>query len=106
MLLDEATSALDTESEKLVQRALDNAQVGRTCICIAHRLATIENASKIGVLKGGQLLEEGTHEALMQNRQVYFELQTRNMLSHAGRTDGAKFNRKTRLGLYLTRTAK
>jgi ABC-type multidrug transport system fused ATPase/permease subunit len=83
LLLDEATSALDAESEKLVQLALDNAQIGRTCVCIAHRLSTIENASKISVFKKGQLFEEGTHAALMQNGQLYFELQTRSMLNQA-----------------------
>ncbi len=81
LLLDEATSALDSESEKKVQIALDAAQSGRTCICIAHRLSTIVNAAKISVLKSGKLFEEGSHETLMRNGQVYFELQTRNMLN-------------------------
>ncbi len=83
LLLDEATSALDTESEILVQQALEAVQVDRTCICVAHRLSTIENASKISVLKSGKLLEEGSHEKLMQSRNHYFQLQFRNQLNHA-----------------------
>ncbi len=103
-LLDEATSALDTESEKIVQHALDVAQVGRTCICIAHRLSTIENASKISVFKEGKLFEEGKHDTLMANRQVYFTLQARNMLSRGGQL-GKTFgpaSRKARLSIFLT----
>ncbi len=103
LLLDEATSALDTESEKLVQTALESAQVGRTCICIAHRLSTIENASKISVFKNGKIFEEGPHETLMSNKQVYFELQARSMLSRKGRTGQGQqqLNRKASLDLFL-----
>ena len=54
MLLDEATSALDTQSEQVVQDALDKAQHGRTCIVIAHRLSTIQNSDKISVVKDGK----------------------------------------------------
>ncbi len=106
LLLDEATSALDTESEKLVQTALDSAQAGRTCICIAHRLSTIENASKISVFKNGKLFEEGPHEALMNNKQVYFELQARSMLSRRGSIGQGQLNRRASLDLYLTKTRK
>ncbi len=81
MILDEATSALDKESEKLVQDAIDKAQIGRTSICIAHRLSTIQNAAKITVFKNGKVFEEGSHDILMQNEQLYFMLQARNSLS-------------------------
>jgi ABC-type multidrug transport system fused ATPase/permease subunit len=57
--LDEATSALDTQSEQVVQEALENAQKGRTCIVIAHRLSTIQDANKITVVKDGTVIEEG-----------------------------------------------
>lgn len=66
LLLDEATSSLDSESEHLVQEALEKLMVGRTTIVIAHRLSTIQHAHKIVVIKDGQLVEEGTHEKLLQ----------------------------------------
>jgi ATP-binding cassette, subfamily B (MDR/TAP), member 1 len=75
LLLDEATSALDAESERIVQNALDNAQVGRTSIIIAHRLSTIKNAHNINVLKEGTLIEWGNHEKLMNMKAVYYNLQ-------------------------------
>jgi ABC-type multidrug transport system fused ATPase/permease subunit len=67
LLLDEATSALDTESEGVVQAALDNLRVTqkRTTIVIAHRLSTIRNADKIAVVDKGKIVEEGTHDELM-----------------------------------------
>jgi ABC-type multidrug transport system fused ATPase/permease subunit len=74
LILDEATSALDSESEKLVQDALDKLMVGRTSIVIAHRLSTIKHASKILVIQNGLVAEEGTHDDLIHNKGIYFNL--------------------------------
>lgn len=74
MLLDEATSALDTESEKLVQEALNNLMKNRTSLVIAHRLSTIQNADMIVVLEDGQIIETGTHAQLMASHGLYKKL--------------------------------
>jgi len=74
MLLDEATSALDTESEKLVQDALNNLMKNRTSLIIAHRLSTIQNADIIVVLENGKIVEQGDHQQLMNNNGLYRRL--------------------------------
>ncbi|CAL1517667.1 ABC transporter ATP-binding protein [Chitinophaga sp. MM2321] len=74
MLLDEATSALDTESEKMVQDALNNLMKNRTSLVIAHRLSTIQNADMIIVLDNGQIVEQGTHQELLSHGGLYKKL--------------------------------
>jgi subfamily B ATP-binding cassette protein MsbA len=74
MLLDEATSALDTESEKLVQDALNNLMKNRTSLIIAHRLSTIQNADLIFVLENGKVAEQGTHQELLMQNGLYKKL--------------------------------
>ncbi|CAG2118690.1 unnamed protein product, partial [Medioppia subpectinata] len=82
LLLDEATSALDSESEQVVQQALDEAREGRTCIVIAHRLSTIQTADKIVVVSKGVAVEEGTHHQLLSKRGAYYELYNAQSLTH------------------------
>lgn len=74
LVLDEATSSIDTETEQLIQKALDKLLEGRTSIVIAHRLSTIQKADRILVLHKGQLLEQGTHQELLAKRGVYHKL--------------------------------
>lgn len=74
LILDEATSALDTESEKLVQEALNNLMKNRTSVVIAHRLSTIQHADNIVVLHNGKIVEVGNHQALMEKKGRYFQL--------------------------------
>ncbi|MBC7399966.1 MAG: ATP-binding cassette domain-containing protein, partial [Mucilaginibacter sp.] len=74
MLLDEATSALDTESEKLVQDALNNLMKNRTSLIIAHRLSTIQSADIIVVLENGKIVEQGNHQELISRNGLYRKL--------------------------------
>lgn len=74
LILDEATASLDTESERLVQKALENLMTGRTSFVIAHRLSTIHYAHRIIVLSGGRIVEEGTHADLMARQGEYYNL--------------------------------
>ena len=76
LLLDDATSALDSESEYVVQEALDQARSDRTTIIISHRLSTIQSADEIAYLEHGRVVEQGTHDELMQNRGAYYHLVT------------------------------
>jgi subfamily B ATP-binding cassette protein MsbA len=81
LILDEATSELDSESEMLVQSALNNLMTGRTVFVIAHRLSTIRRADLIAVLEGGTIRERGTHEELLERRGLYarlYEMQFRD----------------------------
>lgn len=83
LLLDEATSALDTKSEGIVQAALEAAAAGRTTIAIAHRLSTIKNADNIVVMGEGRIIEQGTHDELLQKGGAYFKLVEAQQISQA-----------------------
>ena len=74
LILDEATSSVDTESEQLIQHAIDTLITGRTSIVIAHRLSTIRKANKIMVLDKGEIMEIGTHDELIAKKGHYYQL--------------------------------
>lgn len=84
LILDEATSALDTESEKIVQDALEKLMVGRTSFVIAHRLSTVKNADQIFVLNNGHIEESGTHDELINKGGLYHELYTMSIKEPEG----------------------
>jgi subfamily B ATP-binding cassette protein MsbA len=84
LILDEATSALDTESERLVQEAVDRLLEGRTVFVIAHRLSTITHADQILFLDRGEILERGTHDELLARRGAYYRLYTMQFGNGAG----------------------
>jgi subfamily B ATP-binding cassette protein MsbA len=74
LILDEATSSLDTESERLVQDAINNLMNNRTSVVIAHRLSTIRHADEILVLSKGEIVERGTHDQLLNHKGIYHRL--------------------------------
>jgi ATP-binding cassette subfamily B (MDR/TAP) protein 1 len=74
LLLDEATSALDPKAEKIVQQALERVSQGRTTLVIAHKLSTVRNADNIAVMSGGVVVEQGTHDQLLQDDGAYARL--------------------------------
>lgn len=84
LLLDEATSALDSESEKVVQAALDAAAKGRTTIAVAHRLSSIQKADIIYVFDQGKIVESGNHQELIRAKGRYYELVNMQSLGKAG----------------------
>ena len=84
LILDEATSALDSESERLIQQALDRILVGRTALVIAHRLSTIEHADQVVVLDAGRVVEVGSHQQLLDQRGLYAQLHGRQFGSPLG----------------------
>jgi ATP-binding cassette subfamily B protein len=90
LLLDEATSALDAESERSVQEALDRLMQGRTTLVIAHRLATIRSADRILVLEAGRIVEEGTHDTLLDRSGLYARLARLQFTDEDGRAEAAE----------------
>jgi ATP-binding cassette subfamily B protein len=81
LILDEATSSVDTRTEVLIQKAMDKLMKGRTSFVIAHRLSTIRNADRILVLKDGDIVEQGTHESLLEANGFYADLYNSQFVS-------------------------
>ena len=76
LILDEATSSIDTRTEQIVQKGMDNLMKGRTVFVIAHRLSTIRNSDAIMVLEHGRIVERGSHEDLIKEKGIYYQLYT------------------------------
>ncbi|KAK4129514.1 P-loop containing nucleoside triphosphate hydrolase protein [Parathielavia appendiculata] len=103
LILDEATSAIDVRGERIVQAALERASKGRTTITIAHRLSTIKNADRICVLQNGRVVEEGTHDSLLENELgVYYGLVHAQKLS-LGEDTGEELQHEEDIGAVLAR---
>ncbi|MDH4443003.1 MAG: ATP-binding cassette domain-containing protein, partial [Candidatus Fonsibacter sp.] len=81
ILLDEATSSLDSESEAVIQKAIENLTKNKTTIIIAHRLSTIMNCDKILVFDSGQIVDEGSHEFLVENSSIYKNLYEKQIIN-------------------------
>ena len=84
-ILDEATSSIDTETEQMIQKAIDKALSGRTSFIIAHRLSTIRSADRILVIKAGAVIEEGNHHQLLKQKGYYYKLYTNQFLEEQGK---------------------
>ncbi|MBR3436484.1 MAG: ABC transporter ATP-binding protein, partial [Lachnospiraceae bacterium] len=74
LVLDEATSSIDTRTEKRIQKAFNTLMEGRTSFIVAHRLSTIENADRILVLGDGRIIEQGSHEELIEKKGLYYDI--------------------------------
>ena len=83
LILDEATSSVDTRTEIEIQKAMDNLMKGRTSFVIAHRLSTIRDADLILVMKDGDIIEQGTHDALLKTKWIYAEYIIHNLRKQA-----------------------
>jgi ATP-binding cassette, subfamily B, multidrug efflux pump len=88
LILDEATSSVDTRTERQIQRALETLLAGRTSFVIAHRLSTVRHADQVLVVDGGQIVERGTHQELLDRRGAYHDLYMRQFLRPADGTPG------------------